>query len=622
MRAKGAPTDKLVAIIRLWWWRNDPGNSDGELYTSDALRLSLIATYYAYLLGTLVWLARSRGHYLFGKSLPSMAFLSALLQWLAFGVDWCTLYAYLAAPASCEGWREASFHWRLFRAWVFFPLSIIFALLCRGMHLYFEVAWTASLTALSTTTDSFEDDHRGAAIAIVDAAKGEGWCRLDGLQSMARPLWRRLGSPRAQLWLRQWGAFLITTCIVVAHITVALAIACMYRAFGWAQSEALQKTIEMVGFWLSACVYMVVAPLVMVLLLRGVQEDAFMLQHDLLASMNYALPLYLLFLAFCSYDLFKDLHSIVNPLTFLWAVLALIHTATVTVPLLRTLSWQPDELNPAVGSIQAIDVVAYVDLIAPHAIDGRRFEGRSRLPSIQLPLSPWTRPSVERHSREDLPDRSGRVVGVTIARSLPVIIRHRPIGLDVILANDRLREAFEEYSKRAFVWDSVLFYRTVLAFRQAFAVPSCEVAASLPMPSPPASRLMGDAQRICSHYIWIDAPCKMNLSSLIVEGIRHRLFPTAHGEVVNGGGREESRSSAEDLGGIREQPVLDGTLFDEAQREVLMLLSYSTYRSFLYSLDLSTKALYMVPLGEPVADCEGHHRPALLFEMLSSDSDG
>jgi hypothetical protein len=142
--------------------------------------------------------------------------------------------------------------------------------------------------------------------------------------------------------------------------------------------------------------------------------------------------------------------------------------------------------------------------------------------------------------------------------SHPIVIPHRPIPLEQVLNNPGLAALFEAYSKSAFVWDSVLFHREVQTFRRIV--------------SESPNRLYMESQRIYEQYIEPGSPCEMNLSFAVVQRI----------------------NSAVDEG------KLWPGMFDEAQAEIIRLVGNCTYRNFLYKLDATTKAQYMIPMGHHI----------------------
>jgi hypothetical protein len=296
------------------------------------------------------------------------------------------------------------------------------------------------------------------------------------------------------------------------HLLAAAILQYIHRGGKFPEHVRSTLGVETFGIILSVGLYVVIWCPVMLFFLRDV-KDAYGLRRDLKIGMSYALPCYILYTCFRVYDFLQHLRSELPSFLFLLFAMISLHSSTVTFPLIRTYRQVPEELDDGADADRA---------------------GRQRV-----------------HSPHDvvLNRRSGQ----------PIVIPHRPMPLAQVLRNAELAAPFEEYSKSAFVWDSVYFYKAICAFRDAVCAQPKFLAI--------------EAQRIYEQYIEPGAPCEMNLSYKVVARIVESL----------------------------EVGDLSPDMFDEAQAEVLRLVDNCTYRNFLYTLETEIKARYMVPVGQTLS---------------------
>lgn len=462
--------------------------------------VGIFLLYTLFLLSTCVGLILRRKHYLLQKNLLAIPLLSALMQWTMVIVHLWRYYCLFNLPYVLLIWRN----------YVFFPLCLVFSLQARGMHILFEVIWTRSI---------------GHPALGGWRARGRGVAPQKKLPLLTR-IKVTLKNPRLHVWLKNRGTYLMVGLLSTFHVLSALLIQLLTRTPAFdPRRESCMLCITNFGTVISVVLYMIIWCPIMLFFLADVR-DAYGLRRDLKVGLNYAIPLYLLYMSVRGYAFLQPLRSEIPSFVFLLGAMIILHSATVAVPLVRTLRWDPEELPTEGGTTGK----------SPH----------------DLVLS--------------------------AAGTAPqIIIPYKPIPLERVLENDGLRGAFEAYCKNAFVWDAILFYRAVNTFR---ALGEEDVHC-----------LSCEAHRIFEQYIEPGAPCEMNLSFEVVERLKEAMSCQS----------------------------ISPTMFDEAQGDVLRLVGRCTYRNFLYTLEPSLKARYMIPVAcavpKPMGEVVVNVRAAMARQM-------
>lgn len=450
---------------------------------SVALSFYFYFAYLFYLFITGTGLVLRREHYLFRKNPLGITLCSAFMQGLLCTVHLLRFWTLTPMGTSFALWRN----------YVIFPLCMVFSMQAAGMHILFEVIWTKSIGNL--------------ALGKVDAAS---WARLSWRERMVQGI----RNPRLHVFLKNKGSYLIAVFLTVMHVSMAIFIQVTHDAV---EFKKVDKSIMSFGIALWVLLYMILWGPLMLFLIRNV-KDAYNLRKDLQNGLSYGFPFYMLYVCVRDLSFMQPIRSEIP--SFFWLTFAMfcLHTSTVTVPLIRSFFWIPEELplDDEPGFVAGNRTTSCARVSSPHDL----------VISGQRPCS-----------------------------ASAIVVPHRPIPLEKVLDNPGLSRAFEEYSKNAFVWDSVLFHRAVQHFRSVTTV------------DPRALR--EEALKIREQYIEPGAPCEMNLTYEVVRQI--------------------------DLAILTDD--LCSTMFDEAQSAILRLVGNCTYRNFLYTLSPSEKACYMMPVG-------------------------
>jgi len=491
--------------------------------------------YTAYMMATCIWLHVRRDHYLLQKSPTRIALWAAMMQFVLVSSHVLRFLYFHHLPAPLVIWRN----------FVFFPLFILCSFQARGMDLIFELIWTRSI---DEGPDYGED---GLYISIEKRR----------LMRERAPWWEKLfcrvRDPRFLCMLKNHGTVIMTGGLAILHVTGAALLHWLALGCWWTVQEC-PFVLDAAGVALTLGFYLVLwCPLMLGVLVP--LRDVYGMRRDLQLACSYGLPCYLLYIVMRAYPFLQPLRKHIPSFLFMLAAMVVVHTATVTWPLIRTVFWVPQELNPALLEEKRLQRVSDVDLVG--------------------------RPTP----------------------TVSVVIPHRPIPLELVLEHPALLSSFAAYCRNAFVWDSVLFHRAIRRFHlvcQDRSLPSesdsppeeihftihqysefyChspeslkdDLSSILEADKDNADPVVKEARLIYRQYIAPGAPCEMNLHYETVIRIKQRL---------------QQHDYSEDL-------------FDRAHQEVLRLVGDCTYRNFLSRLDVASRARYMVPYGDFLT--EGH----------------
>lgn len=485
-------------------------------FPASTMFLAIYSGYTLFLVITCGLLVMRRNHYMFRKNPVGAAVIAASMQWLIGSIH---LYRFISS-------RSLPIWLMILRNYVMFPLCLIFGIQARGMRILFDAIWTWSIgrpiPAPPLIVERMErpkvtNSNGGLRLAISHSAHSALFMAKGKDTSVVAHLtvWQRLKvrmqSAHLHVWLKNHGTYLILLGLSGVHLLTAT----ILLILNWDKQLPYHTReifgLEDFGVAVSVILYIVIWSPLMLYYLSGV-KDAYGLRRDLKVGVCYALPCYILYACFRYYDFLQHIRMELPSFIFMLLSMASVHGASVVAPLARTMFWAPEELDVP-------------------------------------PLEGGEEQTVERHSPYEV------VVRVAVPQEglAAIIIPHRPIPLERVLEHPHLAGPFEAYSKTAFVWDSVLFYRAITEYRERVrTLPGCAPLA---------------AHAIYERYIKAGSPCEMNLSYPVIQRINAAMA----------------------------QGTFETDLYDEAQAEIIRLVGNCTYRNFLYTLDPIVKRRYMIP---------------------------
>lgn len=627
--------------------------------------------YSIYILVTSVMLFHRRHHYLLRKSMTVMSIASAFLQFSLISVHF---YRFLLM-------QQMSPALLIWRNYVFFPLTIMLNLVTRGMHICFEVFWMRFLTAHYVDSGTFvppesiskgflnKPIHKVTEETMCDLAKYGGG-NLEATRSMGHMEAIQRSAAKSSeerkteviVFLKRRFTLILSSVLVSIHILVAILLHIFYVRIlnekhllngKFNAPPSISPFVELSGIIFAVAVYGILWCPLMLCYLRG-EHDAYGLRQDLKTSLAYGVPLYLLYTAFRCYRSLKSLFPDLPAFILMMAAMIVLHTATVTAPLLRTFghlqgtmllgvekpleekccplagegkvgngTWKSDGVNEIEANkmstfdrfevrtkfadaskihckVQKISTVKN-QRIATRLLSFIGFDGIILHPSIDDGLFIESKEDIPRkidqrqivNNRTSVPEMD--LIGFVNNDGDPVILHHRPVPIVHVLGNAELALPFEDYTRRAFVWESILFYRTVCTYRQEWD----------------ERRSLTIALEIYNRFVRPNAPFEMNLTHGVRVKIKRFLFNRHSSENYS----ESDLENGEVVPISLETLIIDSNVnhhdmsnrslteiihvFDEAVEEVLCNISQCTYRNFLHSIqDQPTlKARYLIPHG-------------------------
>lgn len=429
-------------------------------------RLLFLYIYSAYsilLLITCVALCLRSRSYPFPKNVVSGAILAALMQWLIGTIH---LFRFLTS-APLPMWLM------ILRNYVIFPLCLVFGIQARGMHILFDYIWTWSIGNPRLHSREGQFLLPGRAIDGISTKELQPSER-ESRKTYWNYIRRWLRNPKVHVRLKNNGTFLMLSLLSGMHLSTAG----LLLLLNWTKKVPYHTRgpLELEDFGVAASVflYMIIWAPLMLYYLSGM-KDAYGLRNDLKAGISFALPCYILYGCFRSYDFLQPIRMEIPSFMVMLMALVSLHGTSVMLPLIRTIWWKPAELD------------------TPIEMEDRQIEGSAR-PSHRHSPSPY--------------DVIVRTSGGNEGES-SIIIPYRPMPLKTVLAHPELSKPFVEYSRTAFVLDALLFYRAVDRYRQQVqADPTCADS---------------EAYYIYEEYIMPGSPCEMNLSYPVVQRL-HRAI--------------------------------------------------------------------------------------------------